>query len=173
MPPLSKVMRTSIVALGGSAFVLSLFEEVLVVVVLGANASRRRLEIFSVGHVVVIESGKFLCSGRQLATQPSSRRIIGQHIHIILHNVDILPPPQPQPHPALDQLPLARLAQPGRVAAAQAQDLDVVPQLGPRQGQHGGREEHGLVVRVGDEQADAPVAQGREPRGRDAHRVQV
>lgn len=49
----------------------------------------------------------------------------------------------------------------------------MVAQVRARQGQHGGREEHGLVVRVRDEQADAPVAQDREPRRRDAHRVQV
>lgn len=57
---------TSIVAFGGSVFVLSLLFEV--VVLLGAKASRRRLEIFSVGHVVVIESGKFLCSECELAS---------------------------------------------------------------------------------------------------------
>lgn len=49
----------------------------------------------------------------------------------------------------------------------------MVAQLGPGQGQHGGGEEHGLVVRVGDEQADAAVAQGGKARRGDAHRVQV
>ena len=97
----------------------------------------------------------------------------GQDIRIIVNHVDVLAPPQAQHQPALDQLPLARLAQAGGVAAAQAQDLDVVAQARARQGQHGGREEHGLVVRVGDEQADAPVAQDREPRRGDAHCVQV
>lgn len=59
MPVRSKVIRMSIVAFGGSVVSLE-EEEEAVVVLFGAKASRRRLEIRSVGHVVVIESGKFL-----------------------------------------------------------------------------------------------------------------
>jgi hypothetical protein len=95
------------------------------------------------------------------------------YIHIIVHDINVLAPPQAQPQPALDQLPPAHVAQPLGVAAAQAQDLEVVPQFGPGQGQHGGGEEHGLVVRVGNEQADAPVAQRGEPCRGHADRVEV
>lgn len=58
MPPLSKVMRTSIVAFGGSPVAVAV--AVVLVLLVGAKASRRRAEIFSVDQVVVIESGKFL-----------------------------------------------------------------------------------------------------------------
>lgn len=51
----------------------------------------------------------------------------------------------------------------------------MVPRLGPREGQHRRREEHGLVVRVRDEQADALVAQLGEARldHRDGVQVQA
>ena len=54
-PVLSKVMRTSIVAVGASAdfFVMGLER-------LGAKKEERRLEIFCLSHVVVMLSGKSL-----------------------------------------------------------------------------------------------------------------
>ena len=61
----------------------------------------------------------------------------------------------------------------GARTAAQAQDFDVVPRPWPRQGEHGRGEEHGLVVGVRDQEADALVAQGREACGRDADGVHV
>lgn len=76
-----------------------------------------------------------------------------------IHDKDILLPPQPEQHGALDELTAARLAQAVGVASAEAEDLDVVPVLGAGQGEDGGREEHGLVVRVGDQQADLLAAQ--------------
>ena len=57
--------------------------------------------------------------------------------------------------------------------AAQTQNLDVVPRLGPREGQDRRRKEHGLVIGMGDEEADALVAQRGEARGHDRHRVEV
>lgn len=38
----------------------------------------------------------------------------------------------------------------------------MIPQLRTREGEDGGREEHGLIVRVRDEKADALAADGRE-----------
>ena len=61
-PVLSKVMSTSIVAVGASAdfFVMGLER-------LGANAEERRLEIFCLSHVVVMLSGKSLLKNQHLS----------------------------------------------------------------------------------------------------------
>lgn len=80
---------------------------------------------------------------------------------------------QPKQHAALHQLLPADLAQPVGVAGAETQDLEVVPRLGAGQREHSGREEHGLVVRVRDQEAHALVAQHGEPGLRDGGRVDV
>lgn len=56
---------------------------------------------------------------------------------------------------------------------AQTQNLDVVSSLGPGQGQDGRSKEHGLIVGVGNEQANALVPHGREARLHDADGVHV
>lgn len=56
--------------------------------------------------------------------------------------------------------------------AAQTEDLDVVARLRRRQGEERGGEEHGFVVRVGDEEADALVAEAGEGRPYDLRGVQ-
>lgn len=43
-----------------------------------------------------------------------------------------------------------RDARGGELTTAQTEDLDVVPQFGLGEGQDGGREEHGLVIGMGD-----------------------
>lgn len=117
-----------------------------------------------------------------------------------LDHEDVLLAAQAEGHAALGELLLARLAQAlcvacgltwllvcprqasgekgdaplnGERTAAQTQDLDVVAGVGPRQRQHRGREEHGLVIGVGDEEAYPLVAQGGEPRLHDRDGVQV
>lgn len=57
--------------------------------------------------------------------------------------------------------------------AAQTKDLDVVARLRPRECLYGGRKKHGLVIRMGNQQADALVAQDREARRDDGRRVDV
>lgn len=94
-------------------------------------------------------------------------------IRRIIHHKNILPLPQPKHKPTLDQLLLPRLPQPGRIATAQTQDLDMVAQLGPGEGQYRWRKEHGFVIGVGDEEADALVAQGWETGGGHAYGVEV
>lgn len=74
-------------------------------------------------------------------------------------NIYIVLSGQSQQQSTLNQFLLARLAKPISIARAQTQDLDMVAALGAREGQDRRREEHGLVVRVRDQQADALVAQ--------------
>lgn len=186
-PRASKVMRTSIVAVGG--VVVALLEPLEVGVcdcgcgVGCVKASRRRVAILSADQVVFMESGKSLQVGRGLVSPfsllygPSGmakEKIEKEEdVHRVVDDKDVLPPPQAQDEPALDQLAPADVAEALGVAAAQAQDLDVVAQRGAREGEHGGGEEHGLVVRVGDEQAHAPAAQDGEALGGHAGRVEV
>ena len=49
----------------------------------------------------------------------------------------------------------------------------MVPRLGPGETQDRRREEHGLIVRVGDQQADALVGQAREAHLHGRGRVRV
>ena len=55
----------------------------------------------------------------------------------------------------------------------QTQNLDMIPRLRPRERQHRRRKEHGLIVRVGNQQADALVAQNGEAGGDDGDGVDV
>lgn len=59
------------------------------------------------------------------------------------------------------------------LTSSQTQNLDMIACLGPRQGQNCRGEEHSLIVRVRNEQADALVGQGWEARGHDADGVHV
>lgn len=51
------------------------------------------------------------------------------------------------------------------VSARQAEDEQAILELGPGQVEHGGSEEHGFVVGMGDEQTDASTAESREGLG--------
>ncbi|KAG6092744.1 hypothetical protein E4U31_007078, partial [Claviceps sp. LM219 group G6] len=53
------------------------------------------------------------------------------------------------------------------------QNLDVIARLGPRQGQYGRGEEHGLVVGMRYEEADALAAEGGETGLHGAYEVCV
>ena len=56
---------------------------------------------------------------------------------------------------------------------AETQDLDVIAGIRTGQGEHRGRKEHGLVVRVRNQQTYALVLQSREASAHHTHRVHV
>jgi hypothetical protein len=59
------------------------------------------------------------------------------------------------------------------LTGAQAQNLDMISSLGPRQSQECRGKKHGLVIGVGDEQTNALVPQSWEARLHDTDGVHV
>jgi len=104
MPAPSKVMRTSIVAVGCEEF---LGEAGFCKA--GAKASERREDIFEGDHSVVMESGKSLDYRKHLL-KSSGTRLGGYNVRTV-NNKDIILFPQPQRQTTLDQFLLPRLSQ--------------------------------------------------------------
>lgn len=95
------------------------------------------------------------------------------NVRRVVDHKDVFGLPQAQKQPTLGQFSFARLAQTGSIAAAETQDFNMVLELGARQGEDGGGEKHGLIVRVGDQQADALAAQYGEAVCYYAHCVEI
>nr|POF13704.1 chitin synthase export chaperone [Quercus suber] len=83
----------------------------------------------------------------------------------VLDENDVLGAAQPQLQRGFAQLVLANVPEPVGVAGRETEDQDGVAQVGLRESEHGGREEHRFVIGMGDEEDDALVGQRREGLG--------
>lgn len=178
---MSKVMRTSIVAVGASAdfFVMGLER-------LGANAEDKRLEIFCLSQTVVMLSGKSLCKYQYLSYQIQKEENIRA-----LHDENIVFLSQSKAYSTFCQLLLPRLPKPIRITytqpvrtnllsvqreieptRTQTQNLNMISQTRVRQREHCRRKEHSLVIRMRNQQTNPLIPQLRELSSRHGNSVQ-
>lgn len=178
-PDLSKVMSTSMVAVGTS------FDfDFMGFVSFGAKAEERREAIFWLDQAVVMLSGKSLCIPSVRVSFREQKKKIREGHTLALDNEHIVLFSQTKRHATLDQFLLACLSKAIGISCVhhehmsheqlesmqrtttQTQNLDMIPQRWIGKCQNGRRKKHSLVIGMRNQQTDSLVSEFRETRTR-------
>ena len=114
--------------------------------------------------LAVMESGKFASSMTSTSDSSLTPSIMALLTSSFLR---VSPRPSALPVESMCQVGVLLCEEKGRTAA-ETEDLDMVASLRPGECQDGRRKEHGFIIWVGDEQADALVSQDGEARAHNA-----